>query len=604
MMLAVLSFPLLSLGCASNRPARPLATGGLLDLRHWDFERDGAARLSGDWDFFPDALMSGQEALGASRVGGQIVPGHWKGKATGAGTYRLKVLLPSRKPSLGVKFTTVSTAFELDAAGVLVASAGRPAMERSSATAAYKPGVALLPECADSVLLVVRVSNYEYRIGGMWRPFYLGSAAALQRQSWLNELIALALASSLAILAVVFAFFIRGGAEGTCFVYFCLFSASTALRSLVTGEYVLVRLFPTIGFDAVIRLEYLGAYTIYPLCLLFFSSFFSVDRDSRAVKASLILCAAFLLLVPIAPLPILTWSILPYYAVAAVVIAVIVALLAKAVAHGRAGSLPVLVGAIALVAAGISEILFANFIAETGNLFPYGMLIFIGAQAYALAQRHVRTQDELRQALAEKELLIREVHHRVKNSLQIVSSIASLQAHRVEDPAAIAAYNAIQARIRAISLVHEKLYALDSNETVDIGMYARDLASMLAESFGVEGEGSPLVEADSMAVPADLCIDFGLVMTELVSNAYKYSGMPGHRSMIRIRIRNTGTALSLVVEDDGPGFPEGYSYEKTSTLGFRLVATLAKKRRASVDFRKGPGAAVEILFPMREPLAV
>jgi two-component sensor histidine kinase len=602
---AAISFTALSLcGCASSRPPTPVAAGGALDLRSWDFARNGPVSLIGDWDFFPGALLAGKDALEAPRIEGRRIPDRWKSGSggsvagMGAGTYRLKLLLPeSPIGRLGLRFTTLSTAFELDANGVSIAHAGNPSLDPSAAIPAYKPGVTLLPERSNVVVLVARVSNYEYRVGGMWRALTVGKAESLERQRWEGVTGALALAASLAVLALIFAFFIRMSGSGKGFACFSAFALASALRAIVTGDYAIVDLFPTLSFDTLIRLEYLSAYSIVPLGFLFYTILFPEEIDGRLRVALLALCSAFLLLVPFAPLRILTTSILPYYPVCVLIVAATVIIQIKAVSRRRSGAVQLLVGGAALAATGINDMLFSGFLVNTGNFFSYGMLAFIGAQAYALAERYRRIQGQLREALAEKDLLIREVHHRVKNSLQIVSSIAALQAHRSADPAVLAAYAAIRDRIRAVGLVHEKLYSLESGSRIDVGTYARDLMTQLSESYGLAGDGIVL-EAESVVVPADLCIDLGIVMTELVSNAYKYAVEPGVRGAIRVRIAREQSELVLAVEDKGPGFPEGVDLEGSPTLGLRLVSSLARKRGASLELRKGPGARVVLRFPM------
>jgi two-component sensor histidine kinase len=161
----------------------------------------------------------------------------------------------------------------------------------------------------------------------------------------------------------------------------------------------------------------------------------------------------------------------------------------------------------------------------------------------------------------------------------------------------LAAYASIRDRIRAVSLVHEKLYSLESGKSVELGAYARELAAQLSESYGM-AEGGIVLEAAPEVLSADLCIDLGIIMTELVSNAYKYAIEPGGGGEIRIRIARSASGLELVVEDDGPGFPVGFAFEGTPTLGFRLVTSLVKKRGASIGLRKGRGAAVTVRFPI------
>jgi two-component sensor histidine kinase len=609
----LLSLPLIasfavSIACgrALVPASAPAASGGVLDLRAWNFERRGPVSLAGDWDFFPGALLSGGAALEAPRAEGRLVPDQWRGEAagskggTGAGTYRLKVLLPKSAETgqkLGIRYSTLSTAFELEANGALIARVGRPSLDPGDAIPAYNPGVAILPDSSGAIVLVVRASNFEYRVGGMWRSFMLGDSDALARRYRASVTGALAFASSLAILAIIFAFFIRMSGSGKGFACFSAIALATALRSLFTEDYAIVALLPDLSFDTLVRLEYLSVYSLFPLCFIFYSILFPEEIAERLSKALLWACAAFLAIVPLAPLRILTMSLVPYYALCAAMIAAAVSIQVKAVLRRRSGAVPLLVGGSALIATGINDILLASFLASTVNLFSYGMLVFIGAQAYALAQRYRRVQEALREALDEKDLLIKEVHHRVKNSLQIVSSIASLQSHRTKEPAALAAYASIRDRIRAVSLVHEKLYSLDSGTSVELGAYARELAAQLSESYGMT-EGGIVLEAVNVVLPADLCIDLGIIMTELVSNAYKYAIEPYASGEIRIRIAMGVADLELVVEDDGPGFPEGFSFEGAPTLGFRLVTSLVKKRGASIGLRMGRGAAVTLRFPI------
>jgi len=575
----------------------------VLDLRTLDLDSRGSVPLVGDWDFFPGVLLSGDESLTAPRTGGRDVPDQWSVQdpagmdaGMGAGTYRLRVLLPESSGKLGILCSTVSTAFELDVNGALAAYAGKPALDARDAVAAYKPAVAILEGCPRELILVVRVSNHDYRVGGMWRSFSLGQADSLERRFWADTTGALALAASLAILAAVAAVLCFASGFGREYACFSLFALVAALRSLVTGVYAIVLLFPGITFSTVVRLEYLTVFLAYPFALLFFSTLFQGAIRGRGRNVLLAIAGAFLLLMPFAPLRVLTFSILPYYALIAAILVAITVIVARAVSQRRSGAVPLLVGAIVLGIASINDALFSCFLVNTRNLFPYGMLFFIGAQAYAIARRYRAIRVNLSAALDEKEILIKEVHHRVKNSLQIVSSIAALQSNRTSNPEVLDACRAMQARIRAISIVHERLYSLGALNEIDIGDYIRDLAAQFSSCYGREG-GGILVDAQSMMLPGELCIDVGLIMTELVSNSYKYAMGNDMSGKVRVRAAREGTDFVLAVSDDGPGFPEGFAVGESGTLGFRMISVLAKKRGAAIKIANNGGAVVEIRFP-------
>ena len=595
-MLTVSILALVSIGCAEAKPRAPRAADGVLDLRAWDFGREGPVRLSGEWDFFPGVLLGGRAALSAPRVGGRRVPDQWHSGIVG-GTYRLTVLLPTVRPALGIRYTTVSTAFELDADGLTIAEAGRPSMDPSTEIPAYKPGVAALAGSGDRLVLVARVSNHVYRVGGMWRAFSLGPKAALDLGQLESVGNALTLAASLAVLAVVFSFFIRTEESGLGFAAFSAFTLAAALRALVTGNYPIVDIVRGLRFDTLIRLEYLSVFTIFPLGFLFFWVLFPAELGRRAGRTVLAACSAFLLLLPFAPLRVLTWSILPYYFLALIVIGATALILIRALARRRAESLPLALSAGVLAVTAVNDMLFSSFFVNTANLFPLGVLISIGIQAYALSERYRSMQRRLRQTLAEKDMLIHEVHHRVKNSLQIMSSIVSLQSHRSSEPAALAAYASMRDRIRAISLVHEKLYSLGSGDEIDLEVYARDLAAQLSGSFG-SPLGGLVCEAESLLAPAELCIDLGLVMTELVSNAYKHASGSGGEGSVRVRIAADEGGILLSVKDEGPGFPEGWDMQRAGGLGFRLISALVKKRDGAIFTNRGPGAWVRVRFPL------
>ena len=549
----------LLLSCGSGKD--PLAQRGVLDLRAWNFPADGELRLAGEWDFYPGLLLDlasteGSEAARRERR----VPDLWRGKdaggdaGQGGGTYRLKILLPENCPELALRYWTASTSFEIEANGKSLAAVGRPALEKSAATPAYRPGVVASPSGSDTLDLVVRVSNHEYRAGGMWRALSLGPRDKLFAEKRRADIIVYAEAAALLFLALdCLVFFILRPKE-RAYLYLALFGLSIVLRVFVTGEYLIVDLFPGISFDLLIRLEYLTVAVPIPLAVLFLARIFPEESDRRLV---------FFLILPFAlravfglalvPLPLLTRSIYVFYPLAAISLAALFGcILIPAALKRREGSVLILVGSFILFFFFLNDSLSSSFLLNSSPLLGLGLLAFMVIQESVLTRRFSRafdrgealqeelfranekleeenglyreTQSRLESTLSEKELLLREVHHRVKNSLQIVSSTLALQAHRSKDPASLAAYDSIRDRLRAISLVHEKLYALDSGDLVDLGAYTGDLVAEIASGYDPKGERVRLVvEADPVEVHMQVCVDFGLVLAELLTNAFKYA---------------------------------------------------------------------------------
>ena len=618
--------------CLALSPHPPHAVGGVLDLRSTDFRKIGSVELSGEWDFFPGLLLTGAscEAFPSQRRL-RSVPDLWKGNemgfvsGQGAGTYRLRVLLPEDAPPLALAYTTVSTSFEAEANGRLVAAAGRPGAFREGSVPAYRPGVAALGATGREILLVVRVSNHEYREGGMWRAFTLGSLSVLDEARRRADILVYVQAAAIVAMALNSLFLYLFRRQEKAFLFFCLFGFSLVLRVLVTGNYLLVRLAPGISFDLLIRLEYASVALPVPLCTLFFAALYP-DESKRTLV--IVACVPFALRlafgVTLVPLPLLTRSIYLFYPLAAAAVALVFfGILLPALVKRRQGAIAFFLGGLILLAAFVNDSLYSAFVVRTGNFLGYALLAFIVIQAGVLAERFTAafersealqeelalsnekleieneryrvTQDQLEKALAEKDLLIREVHHRVKNSLQIVSSSLGLQAHRTSDPAALEVYSTARNRIRAISLVHEKLYGLESGEELDFGNYARDLCRQLAEGYGARlAEGGIKVVAGRVAVSVDDCVDLGLMLTELVANACKHGVAEGRGVSIELHISAQAGRIRIAVVDDGPGFPPGFDPEGTKGLGFRVIMSLATKHNGIVRILPGPGARVEL----------
>jgi two-component sensor histidine kinase len=214
--------------------------------------------------------------------------------------------------------------------------------------------------------------------------------------------------------------------------------------------------------------------------------------------------------------------------------------------------------------------------------------------------RYQDAQRRLESLLSEKEFLIKEIHHRTKNGLQIVSSILALQSHRTKDPTVIHAFESMRNRIRSISLVHEKLHGSATGEFLDLRDYVGDLVRQLAASFGAESEGLRLsVEAESIHSPMDFCADFGLMLTELVTNSFRHSVMPRGQGEVRVRLAREGEGAVAVVEDDGPGFPADMRPDRADSLGFRIVTSFARKWSCELEYSKSGSAKVAIHIPAK-----
>ncbi len=212
----------------------------------------------------------------------------------------------------------------------------------------------------------------------------------------------------------------------------------------------------------------------------------------------------------------------------------------------------------------------------------------------------IRYEQNLEQAVKEKEMLLREVHHRVKNNLQIVSSMLNLQQDEYEDPRLNSILERAQNRIRSMALVHESLYRSENIAGLPFKTYAETLLS--AFSITEQGRGVEIVvNADPLVFSLDLAIHCGLLLNELATNAVKHAffQVPEPRFTVELREVEKGELL-LTVEDNGPGLPEGFDPERHSHLGIKLALALASQAgggESPIKFGRavdGTGARFEI----------
>jgi two-component sensor histidine kinase len=204
---------------------------------------------------------------------------------------------------------------------------------------------------------------------------------------------------------------------------------------------------------------------------------------------------------------------------------------------------------------------------------------------------------ELSATLREREVLLQEVHHRVKNNLQVISSLISMQMRRLGDSASRNALEECRSRVRVMALIHEKLYQSKDYARVPFGEYARRLAIEVLRSTG----GSPANIALDMAfedIPlvVDKAIPCGLILNELISNAQKHGFPDDRKGTIRLTLGQVGDQIRLAVWHDGAGIPEGMDVRTSPSLGMQLVFKLADQLNGSVEVVTTGGTLFALTF--------
>jgi PAS domain S-box-containing protein len=219
---------------------------------------------------------------------------------------------------------------------------------------------------------------------------------------------------------------------------------------------------------------------------------------------------------------------------------------------------------------------------------------------------HKKAEETIKASLAEKEVLLKEIHHRVKNNLGIVSSLLQMQCRRIEDNQAAAILRDSQNRIASIALVHEKLYRSDDLANIDFAQYIPDLTTHLFDSYNVSSGSVQLsIQVDDVSLDIETAIPCGLIINELVSNALKYAFPDNRQGEIKLRLyqeykfcleQQQQQSLVLIIRDNGIGLPENFNTSKTKTLGITLVSGLVKQLRGTIEINSQQGTEFKITF--------
>jgi len=206
-------------------------------------------------------------------------------------------------------------------------------------------------------------------------------------------------------------------------------------------------------------------------------------------------------------------------------------------------------------------------------------------------------RDRLAASLAEKETLIREVHHRVKNNLQVIVSLLRLQASAATTEDAVDALTESMHRVESMALIHDQLYGTGNLREVDMARHARSLTAHLLHSFGMaEGRIVWSVEVEPLSLPVDRAIPAGLILSELISNCLKHAFPSGRKGSVRVSGVRRGSVIVLEVRDDGVGIPGRRNENPPRSLGLEIVRILTRQLQGTIEIQNDGGALCRLTF--------
>lgn len=230
------------------------------------------------------------------------------------------------------------------------------------------------------------------------------------------------------------------------------------------------------------------------------------------------------------------------------------------------------------------------------------LIRYSGKEVMCVVARNIterkKSEEKIRASLKEKELLLKEIHHRVKNNMQIVSSLLSLQSKRIKNKETLVLFKESQSRIESMALIHETLYRSKDLAEIDASEYIKRLASSLFSNYGINDARINLeMGVDHIKLGIDKMLPFGLILNELITNALKHAFPDNRTGAIQIFLsRSKGDSYRLVVSDNGVGIPGSFYQGKANSLGLRLIHNLVEQINGEIEISNEGGTNYEIRF--------
>ena len=208
-----------------------------------------------------------------------------------------------------------------------------------------------------------------------------------------------------------------------------------------------------------------------------------------------------------------------------------------------------------------------------------------------------KADEQIKKSLEEKEVLIREVHHRVKNNMQIISSLLNLQTKYVDDKETINLLKESQNRVKSMAMIHEKLYQSHDLNHINIFDYINSLVKDLFYSYAIpKNQIKPVIEVDEINLNIETAVPCGLIISEIISNSLKYAFPEGREGEVHISLKHEDKKFYLTISDNGIGFPESIDFNNTDSLGLKLVNSLTEQIDGELELDKSQGTKFNITF--------
>ncbi len=243
---------------------------------------------------------------------------------------------------------------------------------------------------------------------------------------------------------------------------------------------------------------------------------------------------------------------------------------------------------------------------KIGLWFLAGILFILGYLLYKNIQQkgEIKKQNQtIEKSLQEKDILLREIHHRVKNNLQVVSSLLNLQSNYISDKIALEAINEGKNRVSSMALIHQNLYTEKNLTEIETKQYFEALLDQLFDSYNIDDDAIKLEkEIDSVMLDVDTMIPLGLITNELISNALKHAFVNRATGTVYFKLKNMGGKLVIIISDDGSGM-SSQQFLGSNSFGNKLIHAFVQKLKGTIDIQSTKGTQITLNLNIKTPAA-
>ncbi len=436
----------------------PEAINGVLNLHNWDLEKDGPVDLKGEWDFYWNKQLKPEDFTKINspvKTGLMRFPGVWNGylingeKLSGDGfaTYRLKIMMNDQMGALAFKLLDMGTTYSLYVNGEKISYAGVTGKTSETTAPMYFPKISNFISESNQIEIILHISNFHHRLGGPWEVIRFGRERDIREIREKSLIFDIFLFGGILIMGIYHLILFSLRKKDRSPLYFGFFCILIALRLITTGEKHLIMLFPGIGWELLVKLEYLSFYLGVPIFAMFIYSLFHKEFSKPVLRVIQFLGISFSGLVIFAPVKIYSHSVQLYQILTLISCVYAIYVLTLSFSRKREGALLFLCGFIILSLTVIHDILFIHMITQIryltpfGYLAPFGLLTFIFFQAFLLSNRYAKSfiiiekqSNELKDTIAANEY---EIAERKKAELSLIKFRDELKGLVAERTAAL-----------------------------------------------------------------------------------------------------------------------------------------------------------------------